>query len=89
MVGVRLGLGAILRPVVFAHAGVGHGTFSSPTGTDLDRTGLAYDAGGGIDFTLLPLLNVGVYGAYNFLASKSGADALKWASLGLNAELVF
>jgi hypothetical protein len=89
MAGARLAVGDILTPLVFAHAGMARATFASPPGLDLDRTVFTYDVGAGLDFTLLPLVNLGAYGAYNHVASKSGADSLKWASFGLNAELVF
>ena len=89
MAGARLGVGAILRPLVFVHAGLARATFRPPPGTDLNRTGFTYDVGGGLDFVLLPLVNLGVYAGYNFVASTTGVDSLKWASLGLNAELVF
>jgi hypothetical protein len=87
--GARLAIGAILTPVLFAHAGVARATFSSPSDGDLDRTVFTYDAGIGADFTLLPLINLGAYAAYNHVASKDRADSLNWASFGLNAELVF
>jgi hypothetical protein len=89
MAGARLAIGAVLTPLVFAHAGVARATFSSPPGRDLDRTAFTYDAGGGLDFTLLPLVNLGAYASYNHVASKGAADSLQWLSLGLNAELVF
>ena len=38
---------------------------------------------------LLPLVNLGAYAGYNPVASKTGADSFKWATLGLNAEFVF
>jgi hypothetical protein len=89
MAGARLAIGDILTPLVFAHAGLARATFSSPPGMDLNRTVFTYDAGAGLDFTLLPLANLGAYAAYNHVASKAGADSLKWVSFGLNAELVF
>jgi hypothetical protein len=89
MAGARLALGEVLTPLVFVHAGVARATFASPPGQDLDRTVFTYDAGAGLDFTLLPLINLGAYAAYNHVASKGTADSLQWVSVGVNAELVF
>lgn len=90
-VGARLGIGAVVRAVGFAHAGLGHATFTQPEGSfpDLGRTAFAYDAGGGLDFTLLPLLDLGVHGAYNAVAAGSSESKFTWATVGAHAELVF
>lgn len=81
-VGARLGVGAIVRPNVFGHVGLGHARF--PEGYD-NRTELAADFGLGLDFTVLPLMNLGVHGAYNFLGDSPSLD---WATLGGHVEFV-
>jgi hypothetical protein len=89
LVGARLGFGSIVRPVIFGHVGVARINFAEPPGIDLDRTGLAWDAGLGLDFTLLPLINLGVHGAYNSIGPHANANAFTWATVGANIELVF
>lgn len=90
LLGARLGLGAVVRAVAFAHAGVGHASFDVPsTVEDPGRTAFAYDAGLALDFTLLPLLDVGVHGAYNSIGGNDAAGAFDWATAGVNVELVF
>lgn len=75
--GVRLGLGEVLRPGVFGHAGVAQ--------RSADFT---FDVGAFLDFTLLPLLNVGVHVAYNRI--RGGDDpSFQWLTLGAHAELIF
>ena len=89
LIGARLGVGSAIRPVVFGHLGIARATFSEPPAVNLDRTAFAWDAGVGLDFTLLPLLNLGVHGAYNSVGPHASAGAFKWATLGANIELVF
>ncbi|MET0591122.1 MAG: hypothetical protein ABW133_00380 [Polyangiaceae bacterium] len=89
--GMRLGFGEIIRPGVFAHLGMGQ---LDVTGRDPDasHSALTYDAGAFLDLTLLPLINIGVHGAYNGLNSsgESGETAaITWGSFGAHAELVF
>lgn len=83
MGGARLGVGAVIRPEVFAHIGVGHVTFDRVFD---DRTSLAADVGLGLDLTILPFINVGAHGAYNVLA---GSPTLRWANLGGHVTFVF
>jgi hypothetical protein len=54
---------------------------------DPSRTGLTYDFGLFLDFTLLPLLNLGVHAAYDRMVG--GADpAFHWLTFGAHAELI-
>jgi hypothetical protein len=88
--GLRLGVGEILRPGVFAHAGIGRLSVDVPSGVpDPSHTAFTFDAGAFLDFTLLPFLNIGAHAAYNRQAGSDELDAFQWASLGAHAALVF
>jgi hypothetical protein len=80
--GARLGMGKIIEPSIFGHLGAGHGVGLQP------RTGLVADGGLALDFTLLPLLDLGVHGAYNVVVPRGDASALKYFTLGAQAALV-
>lgn len=87
-VGARLSFGKVVEPGVFAHVGVGHVAFDLPGGLDdADRTAFTYDAGLTLDFTLLPLLEIGAHAAYHGLAKGDAAENLDWVALGLHATL--
>jgi hypothetical protein len=88
--GGKLGVGVIIRPSVFAHIGVGHLRYDVPiTGERDGRTNLAADAGVALDFTLIPLLDLGVHGSYNVLAGDDDSDAFEWLQAGVHATFVF
>jgi hypothetical protein len=88
--GLRLGVGEIFRPGVFAHAGIGRITVDVPSGVpDPSHTAFTYDVGAFFDFTLLPFLNIGVHGAYSRLSGNDDMEAFDWATLGAHAALVF
>jgi hypothetical protein len=86
--GLRVGVGEVIRPGVFAHLGVGRMTADSPV-VDAAHTAFTYDAGIFLDFTLLPLLNIGVHAAYNHLNGESTSANFQWVTLGAHAALVF
>jgi hypothetical protein len=86
LAGLRLGVGEVLRPGVFAHLGFGHLSLPSPAPS---HTAFSYDAGAFLDFTLLPVLDLGVHGAYNRLNEGNGVAAFQWATLGVHAALIF
>jgi hypothetical protein len=86
--GARLNVFEVLSPAVFAHAG----------GMVGDIRGFVWDAGLGLDLTIIPLLDVGVYGAYyrtggaslNFGdASLATRDSYSWLQFGVQAALHF
>ncbi|HXK18020.1 MAG TPA: hypothetical protein VNG33_09465 [Polyangiaceae bacterium] len=81
-IGGRFGVGKILEPSIFGHVGVArvHG-FETRTAPLLD-TGLA------LDFTLLPLIDLGVHGGYNVMLPRNDESALKFFTLGAQAALV-
>ena len=87
-VGARVALGEIFRVGAYAHVGVGNAAYHIP-GPDQDVTDATYDIGGFFDFTLLPLLNVGVHAGYGHLKGDDNFGALGWVPLGVHAELVF
>lgn len=89
MAGANLGVGSIFRPSVFAHLGVGHITVADDAFPDQTRTGLAGDVGLALDFTLLPLLDIGVQGSYNAISGNSKTDPFRWVQGGVHATLVF
>src|SRR5690349_22281387 len=49
--GGRVGIGFVLEPSVFMHAGVGHLSGAAP------HTSLAYDLGAAVDITALPVVD--------------------------------
>lgn len=81
-VGGRLGVGKIIEPSVFGHVGIGR-----LEGLEA-RTAPLLDAGLALDFTLLPLIDLGVHGAYNVLLPRDDDSALKFVTLGIHAALV-
>jgi len=86
--GVRLAVGEIVRPGIFAHVGMGRLQADGPT-PDPSHSALTYDAGAFLDFTLLPLINIGAHVAYHRLNAKDGVGAVDWLALGAHAEVVF
>ena len=89
VVGARLSIGELIRPGVYAHVGFGKYDLDIP-GADPSGTAITYDAGLSLDFTLLPLLNLGVHGSYNvLLGDDEDRERFKWLTLGAHVELVF
>jgi hypothetical protein len=84
--GVRVGFGEIFRLGPFLHLGIGH--IDLDFASDPSYTGFSYDVGAFFDLTLLPLLNIGVHGAYNQI-SFDDQPTFKWLTLGAHGELIF
>ncbi len=82
-VGGRLGVGKILEPSIFGHVGIAR------LDAVQSRTAPILDAGIALDLTLLPLIDLGVHGAYNVMMPKDDGSALKFVTLGVHAALVF
>lgn len=80
--GGRLGVGKIIEPSIFGHVGV-----AKADGYQT-RTAPMLDAGLAIDFTLLPLIDLGVHGGYNVLLPNNDDAALKYFTLGAQVALV-
>ena len=80
MVGLRATIGiAFLAIVGFAHVGYG-----APLGYDgqLDASGVVYEFGGGIDFTSIPIIDIGIWGSWSQVRTPNFYD---W--LGVGASL--
>lgn len=82
-IGGRLAVGKIIEPGIFAHLGIGH--ISNEFASD---TGPALDAGITLDFTLLPILDLGVHAAYDTLWLDNGEN-FDWVRVGAHASLGF
>lgn len=80
--GGRLAIGKIIEPSLFAHVGV-----ARLDGLE-SRTAAQLDGGLALDLTLLPLINIGVHGAYNVVLPRGNADAFRFVTLGAQAALV-
>jgi opacity protein-like surface antigen len=86
LAGGRLGVGLGVRASVFAHVGVGHLRYDDLLGPGRDgRTNLAGDLGAALDFTVLPLIDVGVHASYNLVAG--GDEPFEWLQAG--AHVIF
>lgn len=81
--GLRLGIGEILVPFAFVHAGYGWRVSSLPV---TGGGGLAVDAGVGLDVSLGPL-SVGGHVGYASIAVDPNDP--KWVILGLDGAIVF
>lgn len=93
VVGARLGIGEIVRFGVLAHIGFAHIGYPDRVGdaqlvADADHTGLTFDAGISVDFTLLPLLDLGVHATYNNADTADRLKQLQWLEFGVHAALV-
>lgn len=87
-VGARLSIGEIIRPGIYGHIGFGRYEPARPA-VDPSGTDLTYDGGITLDFTLIPVLNLGVHGGYNVLVRDTRPDRFRWLTLGAHVELVF
>jgi hypothetical protein len=85
--GVRLGVGEVIRPGVFGHAGFGWRKLDLASQSETDSS-FTYDVGAFLDFTLLPVLNIGVHGAYNQWTGGSQAS-FQFATVGVHGALIF
>jgi hypothetical protein len=85
--GLRLGFGEIIRPGVFGHIGLGRLDLGGVP--DRSHTALTYDLGAFIDFTALPLLDIGVHASYDRLTEDSSGPTFQFFTAGAHAALVF
>lgn len=81
MAGARLALGLVLKPGIFVHAGVGHFELSPDTGS-YSNTDLGYDAGLTLDFTLLPVIDLGAHIALAGIGGDEDTEPLSWLAAG-------
>ncbi|WP_373047836.1 hypothetical protein [Vulgatibacter sp.] len=94
--GLRAGIGTVLRPTAFGHVGWGQ-TSLSANGDDIDffedrsgigeESGFTWDLGLALDLAILPLVTVGVHGAYNGLDLDE--ESLNWWTAGAHAAVTF
>jgi hypothetical protein len=80
--GGRFGVGKIIEPSIYGHVGVARADGYQK------RTAPALDAGLAIDFTLLPLIDLGLHGGYNVVMPNNDNEALRFFTLGAQAALV-
>jgi hypothetical protein len=89
MVGGSVGIGALLRPSLFAHIGAGHLRTDDRFGVDRDgRTNLTTDFGAALDVTILPLVDLGIHGSYNVLAGDDENEPFEWLQAGAHVTFV-
>ncbi len=81
MAGGRLGLGFVIEPSVFAHAGVGHYSYDD-VGGEHSHTSLGYDVGLALDLTALPVIDLGVHAAAAGVAGSPAREPFPWLTLG-------
>jgi hypothetical protein len=81
--GGRVGIGTIIEPSAFAHIGIGRLEH-----VQTDRFAPVMDVGVALDFTLLPLLNLGIHGAYNSVLPHPRHPSFAWLSAGAHVALV-
>jgi hypothetical protein len=84
-VGGRAGFGAGVRFDGFVHIGYGSLAFAGgSTGSPILDAGLA------IDFTLLPVLDLGIHTSYNTTLKDPGlGDPVRWLGLGAHVAIAF
>jgi hypothetical protein len=84
--GARFGLGGLVQPQLYGHAGVGW--------LGSDRNGRAFDGGFALGFKLIPYLRFGAQVGYNVVTIQNDlgtgmSTTLKWLSYGVHAGLEF
>ncbi len=88
--GARVGFSAIVGLSLYGH--VGYGTAITVVDGQDNRSdaGLSYDVGLAIDFTAIPLINLGIHGGFNSLTPGDDAlEPINWIDVGAHVELVF
>lgn len=84
MGGARFGLGSLVQPTLFGHAGMGW------LGKGVD--GPAFDGGFALGFKLIPYLRFGAQVAYNVIRASNDAGVattFKWLSYGAHVGIEF
>ena len=86
--GVRVGIGGVIGPALYAHVGYAR---IDGEGSDfvVQSSGLSYDAGLSVDFTLLPIINLGVHGGINAIVDDGREKTFQWFDIGIHAEVNF
>lgn len=82
--GGRVRIGKILEPGLYGHFGIA----SVAGGRASAYSAPAFDIGFTLDFTLLPLIDLGAHAAYNAVAASGDQGSIRYALFGLHAALV-
>jgi hypothetical protein len=82
--GARLGLGEILVPVIYGHAGYGWRKTMDPTVPGAE--GAAFDAGLALDLHLIPHVGLGVHAEYSTIDARPYVP--QWLAFGVHADVV-
>lgn len=80
--GGRVAVGKIVEPSIFSHVGV-----AWLRGVER-RTAPVIDAGAALDFTLIPMVELGIHGTYNMIPAIDEHPSMTWLLLGAHAALV-
>jgi hypothetical protein len=86
--GGRVGIGFVLEPSAFLHAGVGHFGYETLAG-EVSHTSLAYEMGLALDLTVLPVIDVGAHGSFAGVAGGEDLEAFSWFAAGGHVTFVF
>jgi|GEM_PF-2553809 len=78
VIGSRLGFGALVRPTIYGHLGVGHANWSVQD----DLTHLTLDVGGALDLQLAPAFELGAHLGYNFIFGNGTIDPFGFLAIG-------
>jgi hypothetical protein len=82
--GGRVRIGKILEPGLYAHFGL-----AAVSGGQADSySAPAFDGGFTLDFTLIPLIDIGAHAAYSTVFETGDQGAIRYALFGLHAALV-
>lgn len=82
--GARLALGAAVRPGIYGHVGYAHVGEGSAS-----RDAPTYDGGLFLDFTLLPIIDLGLHGGYAMIAASPEGAANHWLNGGAHIAFSF
>jgi hypothetical protein len=86
--GGRIGIGFVIEPSAFIHAGIGHIGYDTAVG-DYSRTSLAYEGGLALDLTLLPVIDIGAHATLAGIAGDADEDAFSWLAIGGHVSFNF
>lgn len=82
--GARLALGAVVRPGIYGHAGYAHVGYG-----DTSRDAPTFDGGVFLDFTLLPVVDLGLHGGYAMIAASPDGPSNHWLNGGAHVAFSF
>jgi hypothetical protein len=89
VIGGKLAVDLGVKPTVFAHLGVGRLRYDSLEAVARDAaTGLAGDVGAALDFSVLPMLDVGMQGSYNVVGVELNRSRFDWVQVGGHVTVI-